>query len=98
MHDLSSNLLMGEVEAIQADAQAEIEPALYITSPEDVIVLTQKTKALWKSVHLATQGSRALLMERWVRIMNGFFFSELPDNVGVFFQLMYIFSHSPTRT
>lgn len=88
MGDLSGDISMeamepGELEGLKADMQTNLD-SVYTNLPADPLILTSENVREWKDVHLVTQGSRVLLMARWIGILNGFFNSALPENVSDF--------------
>ena len=83
--DVSSDISMGsidpgEVTQLRADAATQLDSA-YTKLIANPLLLSKGNKKEWMSVHLATRGSRMLLLERWFRALKTFFYSGPPTNV-----------------
>lgn len=83
--DVSSDISMGsigseELTQLKADAATQLDSA-YTKLAANPLLLSKGNKKEWMSVHLATRGSRMLLLERWFRALKTFFYSGPPTNV-----------------
>ncbi|KAF7969114.1 hypothetical protein HWV62_28274 [Athelia sp. TMB] len=82
--DVSSDISMGsigseELTQLKADAATQLDSA-YTKLAANPLLLSKGNKKEWMSVHLATRGSRMLLLERWFRALKTFFYSGPPTN------------------
>lgn len=85
--DTSSDFSMGD-SSLGSIASSEVQmleqdAALAVNShiSADPLILSKKNKRKWMEVHLSSIGSRTLLLERWCRVFQGFFYSGFPQNV-----------------
>ncbi|KAF7970281.1 hypothetical protein HWV62_24476 [Athelia sp. TMB] len=68
-----------EVAKLTADAASDLSP-IYTNLVANPLILTKQNKKEWMAIHLATRGSCTLLIERWYRILDAFFYRALPAN------------------
>ncbi|KAF7971548.1 hypothetical protein HWV62_20868 [Athelia sp. TMB] len=82
--DVSSDISMDSIDSeelmqLRADAATQVDSA-YTKLAANPLLLSKGNKKEWMSVHLATRGSRMLLLERWFRALKTFFYSGPPTN------------------
>lgn len=68
-----------EIEDLKADESQEVLDYMPLLP---VVILTSRNKTKWRKEALTTVGHQALIISRWHKNLQGFFFSELPKDVS----------------